>query len=445
MQVRGKTGPYLEPAPGTASLSLLKMAREGLAADLLEILQRVRSENVAVRKEGVRLGREGEVRVDLEVTPVDGRASEGRHFLVVFGEGTPVPAPAAPGAVEATVVADLRRELAATKTYVGSVIERYAVTNAKLAESNEELQAANEELQSGNEELETAKEELQSTNEELTTVNDELQARYQEVNDLGNDLMNLVTSVDIPIVIVDRARKVRRFTPRARATFNLLPGDLGRAIAEVRPNIEAPDLDLWITEVIETVTGKEAEVRDREGRWQRLQIRPYQTSDKRIDGAIVSVVDVDALKTAVTEARRARDLAATTLEAVPLPVLLLDDGLRVVSANHAFYEVFRTSPGATAGHPVYELATGPWRFAALEQRLRELLEHGTAFHDLELDFELSEVGRRVVVASERLVPEAPGGARSIVLATQDVTDHRRIEEDRARGRAERAQRYLNEV
>ena len=224
-------------------------------------------------------------------------------------------------------LADLQEQLAASKAYVSSVIEQYALTTQALAQSSEEMQATNEELQSANEELETAKEELQSTNEELTTVNDELQARYQEVNDLSNDLQNLVTSADIPIVIVDLERNVRRFTPRARSSFNLLPADLGRAIAEIRPNVDAPELDAWISEVIETAV-REVEVPDRDGRWQRLQIRPYQTADKRIDGAVVSLVDIDALKSALTEVGRARDFAAATLETVPLPVVVLDEALR---------------------------------------------------------------------------------------------------------------------
>lgn len=277
--------------------------------------------------------------VDLEVAPFEGAPLPGRHFLVVFRERaagldaarfTP-----AATADEPAIAAELREALAAAQAYVSSVTEQYAVTNQALAETNEQLQTANEELQSANEELETAKEELQSTNEELTTVNDELQGRYQEVNDLGNDLQNLIASVDIPIVIVDLQRRVRRFTPRARSAFNLLPGDVGRAISEIRPNVDAPELDAWIAGVIETATAAEAEVRGHDGRWQRVQVRPYQTADRRIEGAVVSLVDIDALKSAASNARRARDFLAATLETVPTPVVVLDDALRVTSANEA--------------------------------------------------------------------------------------------------------------
>jgi two-component system, chemotaxis family, CheB/CheR fusion protein len=453
VQVRGKTGPFLEPASGAATLNLLAMARGGLAADLTQLVQRARAENVPARKKGVRLAEDGSVSwVDLEVAPFDGAPFPGRHFVIVFRErdAPPERAPSnalAAGADEpASDVSELRDALAAAQSYVSSITEQYAFTNQALAESNEQLQAANEELQSANEELETAKEELQSTNEELTTVNDELQARYQEVNDLGNDLQNLVASADIPIVIVDRERRVRRFTPRARSAFNLIPGDVGRAIAEIRPNVDAPELDAWIAEVIEGVVVKEAEVRDRDGRWQRLQVRAYQTAEKRIDGAVVSLVDIDSLKSAVSEARRAAEFVAATLETVPTPVVVLDAALRVTSANDAFYRVFGGSPSVTLGRALPDVANGPWRSADLATRLGDALDRGLPFQDLQLECELPDGhGRRVFATSARAIPDVAGACRSLVVAVQDVTELRNSEEERARARAEEGQRFLNEA
>ena len=189
---------------------------------------------------------------------------------------------------------------------------------------------------------------------------------------------------------------------------------------------------------------KEAEVRDRSGRRQRLQIRPYQTGDKRIDGAVVSLVDVDALKGALAEARRARDFATATLETVPVPVVVLDDALRVTSANEAFYQVFRTSPARTTGRTLHDL-DGPWGSVDLAGRLGGALEGGVPFEDLEIEYVLPGDGHRIVLMSGRVIPEAPGGSRSLVVAIQDVTERRRIEEERARARSEDAQRFLNEA
>ena len=122
-------------------------------------------------------------------------------------------------------------------------LEEHARTNDELAAANEELVSSNEELQSLNEELETAKEELQSTNEELTTVNDELHSRNQELNQVNSDLVNVLNTVDIPVLILDVERRIRRFTPKARSIMNVLPSDVGRPIEDIKLNISVPDLD----------------------------------------------------------------------------------------------------------------------------------------------------------------------------------------------------------
>jgi two-component system, chemotaxis family, CheB/CheR fusion protein len=450
VEVRGSTGAFLEPASGAASLNLLSMARGGLAADLTQLVQRARAENAPARKKGVRLDQDGKASwVDLEVVPFEERPLPGRHFVVVFREReVPREGPPRPlgRAGESTEVAELREALAAAQAYVSSVTEQYAVSNQALAESNEQLQAANEELQSANEELETAKEELQSTNEELTTVNDELQARYQEVNELGNDLQNLVASVGLPIVIVDRERRVRRFTPKARRVFNLIPGDVGRAIADIRPTVDAPALDGWIAEVIESAALKEVEVRDVGGRWQRLQVRPYQTADRRIDGAVVTVVDIDALKAAASEARRALDFVAATLETVPVPVLVVDEALRVTSANEAFYRMFDVSPATTIGRALRDVEHGPWRDVELDARMREALDRGAPLRQLELELDVPDVeGHWTLAVTGRRIPGAESDRGSLVLAFQDLTGVRLAEENRARSRADEAQRFLNEA
>ena len=222
----------------------------------------------------------------------------------------------------------LEHELAATKEYLQSLIEEHGRTNDDLGSANEELVSGNEELQSMNEELETAKEELQSTNEELTTVNDELHSRNQEVTEVNSDLVNLLATVDIPILILDRERRIRRFTPKARSILNVVPSDVGRPLDDIKPNIDVADLDRQIAEVIETMAMTESEVQDREGRWYRMQIRPYKTTDNKIDGAILSLVDIDALKHHVGEAQQARAEAERANRAKDLFLAMLGHELR---------------------------------------------------------------------------------------------------------------------
>ena len=111
-----------------------------------------------------------------------------------------------------------------------------------------------EELQSTNEELETAKEELQSTNEELTTLNEELSNRNLEIMQINSDLNNLLSSIHLPIVMVDNNLTIRRTTPTARDTFNIDEKDIGRRISDFKPNINIPDLEKMIHDVIDSLS-----------------------------------------------------------------------------------------------------------------------------------------------------------------------------------------------
>jgi two-component system CheB/CheR fusion protein len=193
-------------------------------------------------------------------------------------------------------VTELRQELAASKESLQAVIEEHEATNEELKASNEEVESSNEELQSTNEELETAKEELQSTNEELTTLNEELSNRNLEMMQLTNELNNLLASTQMPIVMVDHALTVRRATPAARGAFNILPTDIGRPLSELRPNIDVPDMEKILREVIETLGTRERKVADKVGRQYSLRVRPYRTTDNKIDGAVITLVDIDGGK-----------------------------------------------------------------------------------------------------------------------------------------------------
>ena len=188
----------------------------------------------------------------------------------------------------------LLRELAATREYLQSTIQELEAANEELQSANEEILSSNEELQSTNEELDTAKEELQSTNEELNTVNDELRNRNDELTEANADLLNLLGSVQIAIVIVSADLRVRRFTPSAEKLFNLIPGDIGRPLAQLSPNIDLPDLHSLIAETIKHVTPIERRVQDKQGRWYLLRLRAYKSGDNRIDGAVIALFDLDA-------------------------------------------------------------------------------------------------------------------------------------------------------
>lgn len=346
---RGQTGPFLEPAPGEATLNVLKMAREGLLHGLRSALSESQQRGEAVRREGLRVKQNGHsIEAAIEVIPVEG-PFEGRHFLVLFEElsqesrsrsrTTPKARSVRserPSRREHGRIAQLEQELAASREYLQSIIQDLEAANEELQSANEEILSSNEELQSTNEELDTAKEELQSTNEELNTVNEELHNRNEELSRSNSDLLNLLGSVQIAIVMVTHDLRIRRFTPMAERILNLIPGDVGRRISDINPNIDCPDLEKLIAESIDGVITIEREVRDRQGAVYALRIRPYKSVENRIDGAILALFDIDAARGAQRSADFGERLSEAMLDESRVPMALLDRELRILRTSPAF-------------------------------------------------------------------------------------------------------------
>ena len=308
---RGNVGLFLKLASGRATLSILKMARDGLLFDLRDAISQAKKGKSAVRKRRIQIkagnGREDSPDsarfVDIEVAPISLANLKERLFMIVFRESPPEvvretsrrsAAVRKESPASRSHINKLEGELAATKEYLQSLIETQEAMNEELQSANEEILSSNEELQSTNEELETAKEELQSANEELSTVNDELRSRNVEVGEINNDLSNLLNSIDIAVIMVGNDLTIRRFTPRAQQVYGLIPGDVGRPFFNVNPTIEIPPLQPLVLQVMSNLQTLEKEFTDSEGTRYQLRILPYRADD-RIDGAVITLVNVSSL------------------------------------------------------------------------------------------------------------------------------------------------------
>jgi len=444
IQFRGHTGAFLASPPGKPDANVLRMAREGLVGRMREALDRARVQNVPVLQENLQVDSDtGPRSIDLEVIPLAGLSGAAeRFFLILFHEidadraaagvgvepGAPPAAVAEPARPDLEEVSRLKGELVATKDYLRSIIAEHEGTTDELAAANEELVAANEELQSTNEELQSAKEELQSTNEELNTVNDELRTRNVDLDQIASDLVNVLTSVDIPVIIVDMNLRVRRFTPTVRAIAAFIPEDIGRPIDDLKLKVKVDDLPERVRAVIADPGPREWEVEGPEGRWLRLQIRPYRTTDNRLDGAVLTFVDVDTLRRALKDAELARDYAKGIVETVTTGLVVLDARLDVVSANHAFYELFRLHPDDVHGRSFLAIGAGSWEGPGVRARLVEAAS-GRAFSGLEVTSEFPILGRKVMSLAGRSITWA--GAPMTLVAIEDISPLRALEAQRA--------------
>jgi two-component system CheB/CheR fusion protein len=440
VQFRGDTGNYLKPPPGPPTADLLLMAREGLLGDLRAALDRARRDNAPVRKNGVRVKTNDHFReIDIKVIPIADQASGARHFVVMFEEAGPAAAaeaaaprergPATPEeSAKGQEIRLLKHELETTKAYLQSVIEQKEGVNEELRAANEEVISANEELQSTNEELETAKEEAQATNEELTTVNDELRSRIRTADQLGDDLVNLIETTNIPIIVLGADLCIRRFTPRAQRAFSLLPGDVGRPIRDLKLRLDVPDLEPLMQEVIDTLEVKQREVKDEQGRWHRLHIRPYKTLDQKIGGVVLMLIDIDTLKRHQRQIEESRDYAVSIVETVREPLIVLDGRLRVRTANRAFYQTFRAAPAETEGRLIYELGNRQWDIPGLRALLEETLPQNSHFENFEVEHDFPGLGRRTMLFNAHRVVQLEGEpSHLILLAIEDVTARKHAE------------------
>jgi two-component system CheB/CheR fusion protein len=354
LHIQGNMGPYLLLPTGPPTNYLLKMIRPELVLDLRRAVSKTRKEGKAAATPSLPFehnGQPGAVR--LEVSPLAKGQGEKPELLVVFKallpEMPPDGSPKAQTKGHAKRDSKLERELEATREYLSSLIADHETAQEEMKAAHEEILSSSEELQSTNEELETAKEELQSSNEELLTLNEELLHRNLDLSILTNDLNNVLVGVDIPVVVLDGSLHVRRFTPMAARLLKLSETDMGRAFSDVASALEVPDWDALFAEVTSQVRPIEREVKDKSGRWLSLRIRPYRTSDNKIDGVIVILLDTDLIK---RELEESRDYAHMLLESAEQAIVAADADGKIVLVNGATETMFGYLRAGLLGRPL---------------------------------------------------------------------------------------------
>jgi two-component system CheB/CheR fusion protein len=427
-EFRGRTSRFLEHAPGTATLNLLQMVRSSLVVDLRTAIHKAMKENAPVRKEGVLLKVNSHTyEISMAVVPFTAPPSTEKWLLVLFDDGRPVTESTTTPGKRATIhdnreaeIQHLRSELNTNKESLQSIIEEQESTNEELKSANEEIESSNEELQSTNEELETAKEELQSTNEELTTLNEELSNRNLEMAQMNNDLTNLLSSINIPILMVDNSLAVRRATPLAEKLFNLIPTDIGRRLSDLKANLTIGNIDHIIREVLDSLTTREVKVQDLQERWYSLRIRPYRTRDNKIDGAVITLVDIDEQERNISRLEMASHYTEAILETVREPVVVLDPDLRVRKASRAFYKAFHLQPKKTNGIHFCKIGAGEWDVKQIRSMLEETLPKTRRVADFEVELDFRNIGRRKLAFNARRLDHK--GEPLVLLAIEDLTN-----------------------
>ena len=385
LYLHGRTGQYLEPAPGEAGMNILKMARDGLRRELTTALHKAAASGEPVRQAGLEVKTNGSfTTVTLTVQPLSAGPDPAAApmFLVSF-ENTPAAdlqqpekaagssankAAGATGNTGGSVteadqqIRALQQELRAKEEYLQTSNEELATSNEELKSSNEEMQSVNEELQSTNEELETSKEELQSVNEELATVNAELQNKVADLSRSNNDMNNLLAGTGIGTIFVDHQLRIQRFTPAVTQVINLILTDVGRPVGHIVSNLTGYDrLIADVRAVLDTLAPREVEVQTQAGAWYLLHIRPYRTQENVIEGAVITFTEITQMKKAQDALREA--------EALSRLAMIVRDARDAITMQDFAGRILTWNPAA-------ERMYGWSEAEALQMNIRDLIPEG---------------------------------------------------------------------
>ena len=418
----GSMDRYLKVVSGEGTRDVFAMAREGLRAKLRSAVQRAKQDHARVTVKGAHLKRnETSVGVSITALPVEGDDED--LFLVSFvDEPTPDLSPIRPveSPVEASRVAQVEQELAATREDLQSAIRDLEIANEEQKAINEEAMSVNEEYQSTNEELETSKEELQSLNEELTALNSQLHETVEQQRATSNDLQNILISTDVATLFLDGDLNIRFITPATKSLFNVIASDIGRPLADLTRRFEDCDLLADARAVLASHVPIRREVKADDDSWFMRGMLPYRSADGQAEGLVITFADISEMKAAEREIEAARAYLDSIIATIRQPLVVLDEELCVVSASSSFHRMFAVKPEEFIGRPL--LAAGDHLdVPALREFLTSIQARGATINDHEVEIELPGLGRRSFLMSALVLREDPSTKRKILVAVVDVT------------------------
>ena len=379
LYITGSTGKYLEPAAGKANMNLFAMAREGLSNELPMALRKAMQSYEKVVLHNIKVGTtDGNAFANVTIQQIEKPLPLKGKILVIFSDVPDLKLKSSkqkkgktPGGALKT---EMDFEIQRLKEDLQSTREEMQTSQEELQSTNEEMQSTNEELQSTNEELTTSKEEMQSLNEELHTVNVELQSKIDDTARVNNDMNNLLNSIDIATLFLDRNLKIRQYTQPATKIFKLIPGDIGRPFTDQVTDLDYPGLYDDAVEVLRTLVFVEKSVSTRDGRWFDIRIMPYRTYEDKIDGLVITLIETTKSKLLEKALQDSQMTLRSFINAVPIAILGLSDDGKLIVFNPEAEKLFGFKRDDVIGKLYVDLFIPESSRALVKADMKKLLE-----------------------------------------------------------------------
>lgn len=374
-----RAGQFLQISGGEPSKNLLKLIKPELRLELRSALYQSAQKQSAVETRGLKVTINDKTEtINIKIRPVLRSIGTAIGFiLVIFEPSTDTNTHDIILSSDEPLARQMEEELIRVKIQLRTANEQHDFQAEEMKASNEELQAMNEELRSAAEELETSKEELQSINEELRTVNQELKIKIEETSIASNNLQNIINCTDIGTIFLDRNFRIALYTPAARTIFNLIPADYGRPLSDITHKLEYQELQHDAEVVLDKLNIIEKEVRTTDDDTYLMRLTPYKTDEDKINGIIITFINITerkhaekALRTAgdnyriqleqqvqqrTLELKESRDQYLTLVENTPDVITRWDKNLKLIFANSAFENKKRVKKEEMLGKTYQEL------------------------------------------------------------------------------------------
>jgi two-component system CheB/CheR fusion protein len=363
----GPTENYLDLPKNEPNFDLFSLLKEGLKTKLRSAIRKSRKHKEEVAISHIKVNRGQKIySVKAKAAPISDKELPEGLLLVSFTDEPTVEVftdnDKDQTSSEDNIVKQLEQELQETREDLRNTIKEHETSNEELKASNEEMMSMNEELQSTNEELETSKEELQSLNDELKFLNSKLCEKVSELEEVNDDIVNLINSTEIATVFLDRNLIIRRFTPSAKALFNLIPSDRGRPIVDLNNHLKDQDLENSILKVLDTLIPESKEIESADQRFFLRRIIPFRTKDDRIDGVVLTFFDItkikkseQALKISEQKHKETSQTLTAILENTHILTASLDPEFNIIWANKAFASNFNQPKAFFKGKNYFKL------------------------------------------------------------------------------------------
>lgn len=428
----GKISTYLSLLPGQSQLNITKMAGLELTMEIRQGMQSIKNNPTIKYTKQINLKEiEAPQNITLKIEALKTFPKTKEHYYLIEFEKESIPTKQdkkdSTQPLSSSKTNNRRQSSLLAEQHYRTLMDEFEKTQEVLVTANEELQSSNEELQSTNEELETTKEELQSTNEELSTVNEELNSRNLEITLINKDLNNLLTNIDIPIVLVDNKKYIRNFTPSSSKLLNLITSDIGRPIRDIRVRVKGINLDHLLSDVMNNRTETVLEIMDEDDYWYKLIVKPYEPSPNKLEGAVVIFLSINDLKRATECIKIAYEDAQNIIKTFPTPLLLIEEALTISFANEAFYETFQLHQQEVKGKHISTLDNGQWNIPELIQLIQKTISSNISFKNFEFEQNFSLIGNKTMLLNATKVNLVGGGGPVALLAIQDITMHKELE------------------